>query len=1291
MELAFRPSPNPLRSPSPSPPLPFNLRPKRSRHGHPFRVRASSNPGPPFGLPSQHLSRSIRRGSHRFWLNFGVTVKKETGFNFGVSASNPSFISLIPTGEGSDQYDVFLSFNGSDTRKEFTDHLYHSLVNVGIVRIHVFRDENSISIGEEFGSKILDAISRSKISIPIISENYASRKWCLRELSRIMYCKKSMSHVVLPIFYKVAPSDVRHLDGKFGEAFHLHQKDFDEKDIEEGQRALKEVSYLNGWESKKIANGHEGELIKLVVETVLSELRKHFQLYVPKQLVGLDGHLKEIMNWIDSPSVNARMLGIYGMGGIGKTTLAKCIYNKLLKKFVHASFLPDIRETTRRHGIEYLQSQLISDILQSQNKVSKFDDGINIIKSRFKGKKVLIILDDIDKKDQLNALARERNWFTSGSIIIVTTRNKAVLDQSEFEVDNKYELNEIDENHSLLLFNRHAFRMDYPPREFEDISHNIISTMGGLPLALEVTGSYLYGKTDPKVWEDMLRKLKKEPHRDVEKILKISYDALENAHKEIFLDIACFLIGKESKFAIYMWEDCGFYASLGIEELKLRCLIKIDNYGELRMHDQLRDLGRNIIQEEGPPERRSRLWLYEEAFEVLMGEKAAKQLKILDITSCGRLRCTPDLSAFTKLEILILNGCHMLEQVHPSIGKLKNLVSLDLGRCSGLKELPGEVGELEELKELNLRHSRIAKIPMSIGSLRKLEKLTVCSSLREIPSSIGNLSSLQHLNLESCHSLIELPSSIGNLSSLQHLNLEGCASLIELPSSIGNLSSLQHLNLKGCVSLRELPSSIGILSSLQHLNLVGCESLRQLPSSIWNLSSLSHLDLEGLSLGELPSSIGNLSSLQRLVLEGCESLRELPSSIGNLSSLQHLNLKGCVSLRELPSSIGNLSSLQCLVLEGCESLRELPSSIGNLSSLQSLDLKGCVSLGGLPSSIGNLSSLQYLDLKDCWSLREIPSSIGNLFSLQHLELWCCRSLRDIPNSIGNLQDLQCLDISYSTIEHLPSGIGRLKNLRRLILNFCRNLRRKIPSEIGELSSLEILEITHAPIYNLPESVQNLSSLQQLNLWSCSNLRSLPEPPSGLTHLTVSCHSSRLPQLSHLIHLEELRLEECNLLENIPELPSRPLRLYVDSCHKLMPKLDGFKYLEVLSIVRCNSIERLDISQLNRLKRLHIECCDNLVEIQGHDNLECLETIVVRFCRSIQSLILQELKCLKLLKANFCGNLVEIQGLNRAKFLEVLDISNCGSIERLPHLSSFATLKTLKIDGCYNLRDVDNLH
>ncbi|XP_039172363.1 disease resistance protein RPV1-like isoform X2 [Eucalyptus grandis] len=687
---------------------------------------------------------------------------------------------------------------------------------------------------------------------------------------------------------------------------------------------------------------HEGELIERVVETVLGELRKDFPLLVPKELVGLDDQLKKIISRIGSPSINARMIGIYGMGGIGKTTLAKCIYNQLLNKFDHVCFLPDIRETTKHHGIKYLQSQLISEILQEKNEVSTVDLGINLIKSRFTRKKVLILLDDIDCKDQLDALAGGGYWFASGSIIIVTTRNKDVLDQSEFEVDYEHEMSGINEAHSFILFNRHAFRMEHPSSDFAIISRQIISTMGGLPLALKVIGSYLYKKTYPKVWDDVLKQLKKQPHKDVQKILKISYDALDNEHKEVFLDIACFFIGEKIEFAMYMWDDCEFYPSQGIDELKSRCLIKIEDDGTLSMHDQLRDLGRSIIRQEPSLEKRSRLWVREEASEVLEKEKGTemihairlnwsrdwynrdhqqaytdeqfkklprlrflqlkwaalngdfnelfselrwlqwfnlepnpsfaatnlllpklvvlslsssqitehwggwssivvpKRLKVLELTCCKHLRCTPELSAFTKLEILSLKECSGLKQVHPSIGKVKSLLSLNLSGCQSLKELPGEVGTLRELKELILDYSGIKEIPTSIGSMEKLEKLSVrsCQSLTEIPGSMGTLRELKELILD-YSGIKEIPTSIGSMEKLEKLSVRSCWSLTEIPGSVGDLPNLQHLNISG-TTISVLPESIKNLSSLQHLNQRGGKELRSLPELP---SDLTHLEL----------------------------------------------------------------------------------------------------------------------------------------------------------------------------------------------------------------------------------------------------------------------------------------------------------------------------------------------------------------------------------------------------------------------------------------------------------------
>ncbi|XP_056165228.1 disease resistance protein RUN1-like [Syzygium oleosum] len=1293
-------------------------------------------------------------------------------------ASTSSFISPVPTDVGSSQYDVFLSFRGSDTRKAFTDHLYHSLIEAATVPIYVFRDNNSIPIGEEFGSKILDAITRSKISIPIISENYASSKWCLRELIHIMDCKKSTSHIVLPIFYKVDPSDVRYLKGSFGEAFHSHKKHFDEKDIQEGQRALREVSDLHGWESEKVANGHEGELVEKVKKKVMSELRQDFQLDVSKHLVGIGDHVNKIRNWVDTPTTNARMIGIYGMGGIGKTTLAKVIYNWLSNDFVHRSFLADIRETACRNGIPYLQKQLIKEILRIEPEVWNVDDGINIIKSRFRGKKVLILLDDIDDKNQLDALAREHNWFMAGSMIIATTRNEAILDQSEFEVDYKYELNELDEVQALLLFNRHAFHTDHSPRDFEGISSDIISTMGGLPLALQVVGSYLYKKTNRKVWEDVRKQLKSQPHRDVQKILRISYDALEDGHKQIFLDIVCFFIGVDSevhKLAMYMWEDRGFYPSQGIEELKLRCLIKIGDDGEFIVHDQLRDLGRNIFcqgqpfdKPSGPWDYNNRgasrvIWEYKRPFfsvcdwmraassgdssnELLsedlswsdikrrlqricicriflcciLGDDpplptislhlpnlsvldlswsrftedwegwrssfmASKRLHVLDLGWCEGLRCTPDLSAFTQLKVLCLRGCARLEHLHPSIGKLKSLVSLDLRLCHSLKELPEEVGELKDLEELVLDESRITEIPTSIGSLRKLKKLSAfcCKSLREIPSSIGNLHNLQHLNLFGCESLKELPEEVGELKDLEELVLAK-SGITEIPTSIGSLTNLKELSFRCCRSLREIPSSIGDLQNLQLLDLYGCESLKGLPEEVGELKDLEELVLDESRITEIPTSIGSLRKLKKLSAFCCKSPREIPSSIGNLHNLQHLNLFGCESLKELPEEVGELKDLEELVLAK-SGITEIPTSIGSLTNLKELSFRCCRSLREIPSSIGDLQNLQLLDLYGCESLKGLPEEVGELKDLEEL-LLDATSIAEIPTSIGSLRKLKKLSATYChSLREIPSSIGDLQNLRALGLAGCYSLKGAIPSEIGDLFSLESLNFCDTLISDLPESIRNLSSLQSLRLSGCDKLRSLPELPSGLTDLWVSCQSPRLPHLSSLIHLEELHLSACLLLEDIPKLPSRLLKLCIEECGKLiLLKLNGLKNLELFIIKKCSSIERLDLSQLIRLKNLHVKDCNNLVEIQGQENLEFLERIFIDDCNSIKRLLCPESRCLKRLVAVRCNNLVEIRGLDGAKFLEKLNFTGCESMEMLPNLTGCEKLRSLNVQNCKKL-------
>ncbi|KAK2977673.1 hypothetical protein RJ640_029385 [Escallonia rubra] len=678
-------------------------------------------------------------------------------------------------------FHVFLSFRGQDTRKTFTDHLYAALVQAGF---QTFRDNESIERGKYLNSELPKAIEQSRISIVVLSKTYASSTWCLDELVTILECKKTHGNDVLPVFYDVEPSEVRKQVGSFGEAFERYENEVEEegdlerrmelaKRLDGWKAALLQVADLTGMVLKNQADGRESKFIQKIVEVVGDKMKRTVLNDAP-HLIGLDLRAKDINSWLRDESNDVGIVAICGIGGIGKTTIAKHLYNLNFERFKGSSFLASVREVSKQpDGLVRLQRQLLSDILKGKKeKIHNVDQGIVRIKEALRRIKVLVVLDDVDQVEQLDAVLGMRDWLYPGSKIIITTRRKQLLKASEFHT--VHEVIKMDNIESLELFSWYAFGQDHPIEGYMHYSERVVHYCDGLPLALQVLGSSLSGKSIG-VWKSALEKLKAIPEGQILKKLKLSYDSLQDDHdKNLFLDIACFFVGKDKDWTSTILDGCEFFTTIGIHNLIDRFLLRVgpgDN--KLWMHHLIQDMGREIVRQESTkePGKRSRLW-HKEAFDVL-SEK-----------TLNNIRLTGGYHEFPKkLTWLCWHG--FPSRTIPTDCPIQNLVALDM-RYSSLKTVWKGTKLLGSLKMLDLSHSYgLVSDVLDFSLVPNLERLVLkhCINLIEVPESIGVLQRLVLLNLKGCQNLRKLPTTIHHLKSLEELILSGCSKLYDLDST----------------------------------------------------------------------------------------------------------------------------------------------------------------------------------------------------------------------------------------------------------------------------------------------------------------------------------------------------------------------------------------------------------------------------------------------------------------------------------------------------------------------------
>ncbi|XP_050110139.1 disease resistance protein RUN1-like [Malus sylvestris] len=764
------------------------------------------------------------------------------------------------------KYDVFLSFRG-ETRKSLTDNLYCTLKDH---RFNVFIDENELTRGEIITPALKQAVKDSRLAAIIFSSGYAESRWCLDELVEILASRRTMGQMVLPIFYNIDPSDVRHQRGAFAEAFRRHQECFP-KMVQTWKDALKEAAELAG-EDFSVTDGYKGRFVRKIVDEITRKL-KNTNLAVAPNPVGIDSRVQEIGNHLDvEGSYDVRIIGIWGMGGLGKTTVAKAIFNKYQGMFQCASFIPNVREDKT---LVDSQNTLLSDVLRSGNiKVSRADEGTEDIKRRLGNLKVLVIIDDVDSVDQLDALGIERDSFGPRSRIVITTRNEHLLEA--LKPDKICHLPAMNKEESLELLSWRAFSKNYPNEEYVQVSREVVEYCGGLPLALQDLGTYLRAKSTSE-WKSALGKWKRSrPYPAVHKRLKISYDGLtDDDVKSMFLDISCFFIGMNKDYVMKILDqhDCNT-----IRELHDQCLVTVDTEGNLMMHGLIRDTGREIVREKSPDilGKRCRLWDHEDVKRVLRTKTGREEVQGLSLDLSERHKPSFSTEAFREmhgLRLLKLKGVQFTghcEDLSEHLSKeLRWLCWLEFP----MKGIPRDFNQTN-LVDIDLSHSNIQVWEDSNVTLEKLKFLNLgyCNCLIRLPD-FSKIPNLERLILKDCKNLQAIPALPKNLEILE---ADECIALEKMPN-FSEMSRMRELHLNHSPKLSDILGLDKALNSMTRVHMEGCTNLtaafKEAILQEWSASGNGGLFLPG---NEIPSWFTPIDPQGEIVV---------PQSFGDLKAL----------------------------------------------------------------------------------------------------------------------------------------------------------------------------------------------------------------------------------------------------------------------------------------------------------------------------------------------------------------------------------------------------------------------
>ncbi|XP_030936175.1 TMV resistance protein N-like [Quercus lobata] len=580
----------------------------------------------------------------------------------------------------------------------YTDHLYDGLKRKGI---STFRDDEKLERGTPIGPGLFKAIEESRFAVVILSSDYASLRWCLIELAKIVDCMKKTRLIVLPVFHYVDPSGVRNQGEIYAEAFKKHEelfKDSNKEDVHMWKAALTEVASIAGWD---LRDRRESKVIQEIVGTISSELNRRFSKTISKNLVGIDSRVEEMLDYYLCEGLGVRFVGI-------------C---------------------------------------------------------------VLIVLDDVYREEQLEALARKQDWFGLGIRIILTSRDSHLL--IGHGMDALYNCKGLNDDEALELFSWRVFKKRYPKEGYVELSKDFVNYAFGIPLAIT------------------------------------SFDGLMETQKELFLDIVCSFEEENINCIRDIQESSSYHPNYNIDVLMDTHLINIYAWGTIRMNVLLQFMGQEIVRRESPkePGKRCRLWRYEDVFHVLENDTGTESIEGIvqkaHVHKKERLN-VESLSKMKKLRLLEIQDVLLPNHLN----YLSNELHIIEWHGCPLNSMPA-----------NFQPNKLVELKMHCSAIIQLWKGIV---LMETPDFSG-APSLKHLILQCCTRLYKIHASIKNLRRLIQLELNGCKCLEILPPKI-SLESLKVFDLSGCSSLKKFPVIVGNMSCLSKLDL-DKSAIKELPAS----------------------------------------------------------------------------------------------------------------------------------------------------------------------------------------------------------------------------------------------------------------------------------------------------------------------------------------------------------------------------------------------------------------------------------------------------------------------------